>query len=172
CGIPAGHGHRPGGPRQNRFAHYDRDPAVRKSVTRRAWSERGAALPLAVLALALLSSLILGLSVMSATEPTIAANQLRSAQARALAGAGIEQALWALANPDAPGGLADPLPVTVPAPYDGSRLISLAAGGVTFGGFRVVVTAGAARNERNVLSVGWTPTDDSADAPPKSHPRV
>src|SRR6266536_801192 len=129
-------------------------------------------LPLALIALALLSSLILGLSVMSATEPTIAANQLRTAQARALAEGGIEQALWALANPDAPGGLPDPLPTTVPAPYDGSRLISLAAGGVTLGGFRIAVTAGAARNERDVLSVGWTPTDDSADARPKSHQRV
>jgi hypothetical protein len=142
---------------------------VRKSVARRASSECGAALPLAVIALALLSSLILGLSLMSATEPTIAANQLRTAQARALAEAGIEQALWALANPDAPGGLPDPLPPTVPAPYDGSRLISLAAGG---GGFRVAVTAGAARNERNVISVGWMPTDDSADARPKSHQRI
>jgi hypothetical protein len=138
-------------------------------VARRASNECGAALPLAVIALALLSSLILGLSLMSATEPTIAANQLRTAQARALAEAGIEQALWALANPDAPGGLPDPLPPTVPAPYDGSRLISLAAGG---GGFRVAVTAGAARNERNVLSVGWMPTDDSADARPKSHQRI
>ena len=141
-------------------------------MTRRASSERGAALPLAVIALALLSSLILGLSVMSATEPTIAANQLRTAQARALAEAGIEQALWALANPDAPGGLPDPLPATVPAPYDGSRLISLAAEGATVGGFRVAVTAGAARNERDVLSVGWMPTDDSSDARPKSHQRI
>ena len=145
---------------------------MKKSVTWRASSERGAALPLAIIALALLSTLILGLSVMSGTEPTIAANQLRTAQARALAEAGIEQALWALANPGAPGGLPDPLPATVPAPYDGSRLVAVAAGGTPLGGFRVAVTAGSVRNERKVLSVGWTPTDDSGDMRPKAHQRI
>jgi hypothetical protein len=134
--------------------------------------ERGAALPLAVVTLALLASLILGLSVMSAIEPTIASNQLRTAQARALAEAGIEQALWALANPDAPNGLPDPLPSTVPPPYDGSRLIVVAAGDAPLGGFRLAVVAGAAQNERDVLSVGWTPTDDRGDIRPKAHQRI
>jgi hypothetical protein len=134
--------------------------------------ERGAALPLAVVTLVLLASLILGLSVMSATEPTIAANQLRTAQARALAEAGIEQALWALANPEAPDGLPDPLPATVPPPYDGSRLIVMAAAGLPLGGFRLVVVAGATQNERDVLSVGWVPTDDSGDIRLKAHQRI
>jgi hypothetical protein len=134
--------------------------------------ERGAALPLAVITLALLSSLILGLSVMSATEPTIAANQLRTAQARALAEAGLEMALWALAHPGAPGGLSDPLPAAVPPPYDGSRLIEVAAGDATVGGFRLAVITGAAKNERDVLSVGWAPTDDAADMRPKAHQRI
>jgi hypothetical protein len=120
----------------------------------------------------LLSSLILGLSVMSATEPTIATNQLRTAQARALAEAGLERALWALANAEAPGGLPDPLPATVPAPYDGSQFIAVAVGGAPLGGFRIAVTAGAAQTERNVLSVGWTPTDDSGDVRPKAHQRI
>jgi hypothetical protein len=139
----------------------------------RLWTdERGAALPLAVVTLVLLSSLILGLSVMSATEPTIAANQLRTAQARALAEAGIEHALWALANPKAPNGLPDPLPATVPPPYDGSRLIVVTAGGAPLGGFRLAVVAGAAQNERDVLSIGWAPTDDAADTRPKAHQRI
>ncbi len=134
--------------------------------------ERGAALPLAVVTLVLLSSLILGLSVMSATEPTIAANQLRTAQDRALAEAGIEQALWALANPEAPNGLPDPLPATVPPPFDGSRLIVVSAAGAPLGGFRLAVVAGAAQNERDVVSVGWVPTDDSADIRLKAHQRI
>ncbi|MDP2700897.1 MAG: hypothetical protein Q8P98_02385, partial [Candidatus Rokubacteria bacterium] len=83
---------------------------MREALVRLWMDERGAALPLAIVTLVLLSSLILGLSVMSATEPPIAANQLRTAQARALAEAGIEQALWALANPEAPNGLPDTLP--------------------------------------------------------------
>ena len=58
-------------------------------MVRHWFDQRGVALPLAIITLVLLSSLILGLSVMSATEPTIAANQLRTAQARALAEAGI-----------------------------------------------------------------------------------
>jgi hypothetical protein len=142
------------------------------SVNHSRVNERGAALPLAVVALMVLSSLILGLSLMSATEPTIAANQLRSAQARALAEAGIEQALWALENPDAPNGLPDPLPSTVPPPYDGSRLVVVTAGGTPVGGFRLTVITGAAQTERDVLSVGWAPTDDSADTRPKAQQRI
>ena len=134
--------------------------------------DRGAALPLAIITLALLSSLILGLSVMSATEPTIAANQLRTAQARALAEAGIEHALWALANPEAPDGLPDPFPARVPPPYDGSRLIVVKTQSAPLGGFRVTVVAGVAQNERDVVSVGWAPTDSTADTRPKSHQRI
>jgi len=134
--------------------------------------ERGVALPLTIMTLVLLTSLILGLSVMSATEPIIAANQLRTAQARALAEAGIEQALWALEHPWAPNGLPDPLPATVPPPYDGSRLIVISAPGTPLGGFRIAVAAGASRNERDVLSIGWAPTDDAGDARPKAHQRI
>ena len=143
-----------------------------RSVSRPWIDDRGAALPLALVTLVVLSSLTLALSHMSATEPTIAANQLRTAQARALAEAGIEQALWALSNPDAPNGLRDPLPATVPPPYDGSRLIVVAAGGAPLGGFRLAVVAGAAQNERDVLSIGWAPTDDAADTRPKAHQRI
>ncbi len=139
----------------------------------RLWTdERGAALPLAVVTLALLSSLILGLSVMSATEPTIAANQLRTAQARALAEAGLELALWALAHPESPNGLSNPLPAAVPPPYDGSRLIVVGTGAAALGGFRLTVITGATKNERDVLSVGWAPTDAAADTRPKAHHRI
>jgi hypothetical protein len=134
--------------------------------------ERGAALPLAIVTLVLLSSLILGLSAMSATEPIIAANQLRTAQARALAEAGIEQALWALGNPEALNGLPDPLPTTIPPPYDGSRLMIISVGDAPLGGFRITVAAGTAPNERDVLSLGWVPTDDAADTRPKAHQRI
>lgn len=141
-------------------------------LSRRWFEERGAALPLAIVTLVLLSSLILGLSVMSATEPTIAANQLRTAQARALAEAGVERALWALANPEAPDGIPDPLPAMIPPPYDGSRLVLVAAGSVPLGGFRLTVGVGAAQNERSVLSVGWAPTDDAGDPRPKAQQRI
>ena len=76
--------------------------------------ERGAALPLAAITLALLASLLIGLATMSATEPVIASNQLLSAQALTLAEAGIERALWAVQRPDAPDGLPSPLPNASP----------------------------------------------------------
>jgi hypothetical protein len=134
--------------------------------------EKGAALPLATMTLALLGSLLLGLSMMSATEPIIAANQLHTAQAQALAEAGIERALWALQQAPEQEGLPEPLPSPVPAPYNGSRLVPLSTGGVARGGFRLTVLPGARPNERSVVSVGWMPTDDPADLRPKSHRRV
>ena len=134
--------------------------------------QRGAALPLATITLALLASLLISLVMNSATEPIIASNQLLSAQAHALAEAGIERALWAVQRPDAPEGLPYPLPNPVPAPYDGSRLIRLAIGANTAGGFRLTVSPGVAPNERQVLSVGWAPSDDAGDLRPKGQRRV
>ena len=134
--------------------------------------ERGAALPLAAITLALLASLLISLATMSATEPIIASNQLLSAQALALAEAGIERALWAVQRPDAADGLASPLPDPVPAPYDGNRLIALAVDGFAAGGFRLTVSPGAAPNERRVSSVGWAPTDDARDLRPKGQRRI
>jgi hypothetical protein len=134
--------------------------------------ERGAALPLAAITLALLASLLISLATMSATEPIIASNQLLSAQALALAEAGIERALWAVQRPDAPDGLPSPLPNAVPAPYDGNRLIALAVDGIASGGFRLTVSPGAAPNERQVVSVGWAPTDDTRDFRPKGQRRI
>src|SRR5262249_52347522 len=40
------------------------------------------------------------------------------------------------------------------------------------GTFRVTVTAGASANERNVVAVGWAPTDSGADRRTKAHQRI
>ncbi len=124
-------------------------------------SERGVVLPMALLSLVIVSALIVGFSVVSAIEPTIANNQLAVAQARALAEAGVERALWALSNPaDAQG-----IPVsftTPPSPYDGGRLVPVAAGGHPVGGFRVTVTNGSTAYERRITAVGFVPDDTTA----------
>lgn len=134
--------------------------------------ERGAALPLAMVTLSLLAILVLGLSMLTASEPLIASNQLQSAHAQALAEAGLERALWAVQRPQDQAGLPHPLPTPSPAPYDGGRLIVVLTRGVSTGGFRLTVLPGAAPNERQVMSVGWMPTDDPADLRPKAHRRI
>jgi hypothetical protein len=134
--------------------------------------ERGAALPLAMVTLALLASLLISLSILSSTEPLIASNQLLAARAHALAEAGIERALWAVQRPEAVDGLPSPLLNTAPAPYDGSSFIALSTHGNISGGFRLTVSPGTAPNERQVLSTGWVPTDDAGDPRPKAHRRI
>jgi len=112
--------------------------------------QRGVALPMAMLVLLILSTLILGFSVLSATEPVIANNQAMVAQARAIAEAGIEQAIWALSHPTNPKGI----PTTIPLPaswtavsadgtvaYNGSQLVLVSTGGTTMGGFKVTIAA-------------------------------
>lgn len=119
---------------------------------------RGVALPMALLTLLVLSALVIGFSVLAATEPTIANNQLMVAQARAVAEAGMERAIWALNNPADANGIPDPL-VLAPAPYNGSQLVAVAYNGTTIGGFRVTVANGAQANERNITADGWAPSD-------------
>ena len=125
--------------------------------------QRGAALPMAMLVLLVLSTLVIGLSAISASEPSIANNHLTTSQARFLAEAGLERALWALQNPRAHGGLANPLPRPVPVPFDGNSLIPVSAEGSSIGGFRVGVTTGdpgcRTAAERCVTAVGWAPSD-------------
>src|SRR5256885_5925 len=53
-------------------------------------NERGVAMPMAMMTLVLLTTLMLAFSVLSQTEPVIAANQMRVSQARALAGSRFE----------------------------------------------------------------------------------
>ena len=125
--------------------------------------ERGAALPMALFATAILITLVIAFSILSSSEPTIAGNQQSVAQARAIAESGIERATWALNNPTN-GGLADPMPATVPAPYDGSAAVNVALTSGTLGSFRVTVAPGAASNERNIESVGTIPNDTSPRA--------
>lgn len=143
-----------------------------RRLARTLTGQRGIALPMALIALMILTALVVAFSVLSTSEPTIAANQLRVAQARALAEAGVERATWALTNKDATGGLADPLPSPVPAPYDGSQLLMVSVAATPVGGFRLTVASGPQSNERNVVAVGWVPTDASADGRTKAHQRI
>jgi hypothetical protein len=125
-------------------------------------NERGMALPVAMLALLILSVLMIGFATLSASEPTIASNQLMVAQARALAEAGLERAIWALNNPNDPRGIPSPLGRSAPAPYDGSELVRVPVGGAVLGGFRVTVTGSASSAERVITAVGWVPDDNAA----------
>jgi hypothetical protein len=87
--------------------------------------QRGMALPLALIILTLLTSLTLAFLMMSSTEPLIAANLKGGEQALANAEAGIERALWALANPGVTGlvNLNQ-----IPASYSGGTLFKLRPG--------------------------------------------
>src|SRR5262245_15089285 len=104
-------------------------------------NEHGMALPMALVVVLIVSSLVVGFSTLSATEPTIASNHLLGAQARALAEAGIERAVWALQNPGHAVGI--PSSGRIPAPYDGSQLLFVSRGTSDVGGFRVTVAAGS-----------------------------
>jgi hypothetical protein len=115
---------------------------------------------MAMLTLLILSVLIIGFSVLSSSEPTIANNQLRVAQARSLAEAGVERAIWALNRGDS----------TALPPYDGSQHVPVVTAGNTLGGFRVTVTNGAAGYERNITAVGWVPNDTTTG--PKTHQKI
>jgi hypothetical protein len=131
--------------------------------------QRGVALPAALIALVLLTTLLIAFTVLSKSEPTIAANHALTAQARTLAEGGLERVVWALTNSAASGGISDPMMGTIAtAPYDGSTFLGLGSAG----GFFVTVTSGAASNERDVNTVGWAPTNATTDPRPKSHRRI
>ena len=152
--------------------------------TRTLWltDQRGVALPMAMLALLILSALVVGFSVLSATEPTIASNQLMVAQARSVAEAGVERAIWALNNPANASGI--PATGAIPAPYNGSQLILVSNGGSNLGGFRVIVAAATtspyppecpavssmSRGDRCIVAVGWVPNDTTSS--PKAHQKI
>jgi hypothetical protein len=126
-------------------------------------NERGVALPMAMIMLVMLTAMMVAFAALASTEPTIASNQQRSAQALALAGSGLELAMWALTNPADPRGI-DPTTMThdgtpAAAPYDGATYVTL--GGT--GGFTVRVTwePGNGTYERTVTAVGWTPSKDA-----------
>jgi Tfp pilus assembly protein PilX len=120
--------------------------------------QRGVVLPMAFLTMLILSALIIAFSMMAASEPLLANNQLQVAQARAVAESGVEQAIWALNNPANANGIPTPL-VTVPAPYDGSTAVAVMMNSAQMGVFTVSVANGASASERNIVSTGWTPTN-------------
>ena len=127
--------------------------------------ERGIALPMALLALLILSTLVIAFSLLATSEPLIATNQKMVAQARAVAESGLEKAIWALNNPTDPNGLSA---MPGPSPYDGNTDIAiLDSSGTQIGVARVIVTQGTNTNERNVVSVGWVPTN-----PGKAHQKI
>ena len=116
--------------------------------------ERGVALPMALMSLALLVPLMLAFASLSVSEPIIAGNLLRASQGRALADSGLQYALWALSRPPGLGGLPSPLPASpAAAPFDGRTLVAV---GMT-GGFTVQVAdhAGGDPAARTITSVGW-----------------
>src|SRR3989441_9557299 len=95
--------------------------------------ERGIALPMAMIVMAILTSLMIAFAVLVTSELQIAGNQMASAQARALAESGLERALWALTTGEsspATGGVLfldpsyNPPPSSVWPLYDGSRVIA------------------------------------------------
>lgn len=129
---------------------------------------------MALMTVVLFASLTVALASLAQMEPTIAANHLRSAQARAMADSGIERALWALTHalaPDGFGGTGEAPNVTIAAgaapPYDGTRFIVL---GVR-GGFHLTMT-GTDPNVRVARAVGWTPTNDPDDPRTKSQAEI
>jgi len=140
--------------------------------------ERGVALPMAMMVLVLLTTLMLAFAVLSQTEPVIAHNQMRAAQARAHAEAGFERAVWALSQGvipapigGAPAGL-DPLSIpnlndVADAPYDGSVFIPNG----NFGGYLVEVK-NVGPNAREITSTGWTPTNSVLDTRTKAHRQI
>jgi hypothetical protein len=132
--------------------------------------QRGVALPMALLALLILSTLVIAFALLATSEPLIATNQKLVAQARAVTESGLERAIWALNNPTDPNGLASPLPGTVPAPYDGSTPIPISVNGTQIGVVFVTVTNGINPNERNVVAVGWAPTNAGSGA--KAHQKI
>jgi len=126
--------------------------------------QRGIALPMALMIVLILSAMMAAFLVLGASEPTLAANQQRVAQARAIAESGLERAIWALNNPGDASGI--PPLVTPAAPYDGSAAVPVMLNGAQVGVFTVSVTKDPtpdcpviAANERCIVATGWSPTN-------------
>ncbi len=141
--------------------------------------ERGIALPMAMIVMAILTSLMIAFAVLVTSESQIAGNQMASAQARALAESGVERALWALttgeSNPGASGVLLLdasynlPDPSQMPPAYSGSFVaVNDPVQGSQIGGFKLKVAtcpgdpicpAGFVTqiNEKFVQAVGYVP---------------
>jgi hypothetical protein len=135
------------------------------NICHRLSDDRGIALPMALMIMALLTTLMLALAVLATSEPQIASNQQATAQARTMAESGLERALWALTagqDPVPPAGalVLQPgylLPSPVPAAYNGSTFVAVSS----TGGFKVTVADGAQVNQKLVTAVGYVPTATS-----------
>ncbi len=136
--------------------------------------QRGVALPMALLALLILSTLVISFALLATSEPLIATNQKLVAQARAVTETGVERAIWALnlgfTNPADTNGIPYPLVGTAPPPYDGNTLIPISVNGTQIGVAFVTVTQGTNPNERNVVAVGWAPTNTGSSS--KAHQKI
>jgi hypothetical protein len=129
-------------------------------------SERGVALPTALIALLVLTALVVAFVTLGGNEPVIAANQLRSVPALGLAESGVERAIWALGpflGPH-PGGapvqpLFNPSRGAATAPWDGSTLMAQAPASdpSIVGGYTVRLTPGTRASDVEVESTGWNP---------------
>lgn len=135
--------------------------------------QRGIAVPFAILVLLIMVSLGIVFLTIGHTEPVISGNQLRTAQARVLAEAGVERVVWALSN----GALGAPAAsVVASSPYDGLQFLTLTD---ATGGFTARVT-GVTPTEVTVETEGWTPTVgrptvtgyDANDRRTKAHRKV
>jgi len=120
--------------------------------------QRGVVLLMALLTMLILSALIIAFSMMAASEPLLANNQLQVAQARAVAESGVERAIWALNNPGNSAGIPRPL-VTPSVPFTGVTPVAVMVNGVQMGVFTVSVVNGATSSERDIVATGWTPTN-------------
>ena len=122
-------------------------------------NERGIALPMALIVMAILTALMAAFAVLATSEPQIASNQVASAQARALAESGVERVLWALTTGEASPTTAGVITLdanynllNVPAAYNGTT-----ENGLGVGSFKVSITDGAQRNIKVVTAVGFVP---------------
>jgi hypothetical protein len=125
---------------------------------------------MSLLALLILSTLVIAFALLASSEPLVATNQKMVAQARSVAESGLERAIWALNNPTDPNGIPEPLVGAAPAPYDGSAGIPILVNGTQIGLAFVTVTNGVNPNERNVVTVGWVPTNTGSTA--KAHQKI
>lgn len=113
-------------------------------------SQRGIAMPTALIALSILTVLLVAFVALASMEPLIGENHVKAARARGIAEAGLERAIWAL-------NLEDLDALAGSAPYNGS--VYFTVGGL--GGFTLRITG--AGTQRDIIAVGWTP-DQSASA--------
>jgi hypothetical protein len=126
-------------------------------------NQRGIALPAALLALIILTSLMIAFAIMAQSEPDLANNHMLTARARSFAEAGVERGIWALNN-TAASGVSDP-PATAP-PYDASQYFwGEQVNGVTVGEFSVTIAPVAGDpNSANITAVGFTPDHNNPRA--------